>query len=73
MLVASANNTVVDNELSLNDQIGVAIGEELLPSNGNRVEHNTIDEGGGGFSIIDSTGNRDPRQRRPRRARPGRR
>ena len=56
-LIGSANNVIADNELTANDQMGIVLGEELLPSNGNRVERNQINEGGGGISIIDSANN----------------
>ena len=57
VLFASANNTVIDNEISLSSQMAVSIGEELLPSNNNVIKRNTISDGGGGVSIIDSSGN----------------
>ena len=49
---SSSSNTLDDNVGA-----GIAVGEELLPSNDNRVERNTITGGGGGIIVIDSTGN----------------
>ncbi len=57
VLIASPANYIAHNELNANDQSAVILGEELLPSNGNTVEHNTVSEGGGGFMVVDSTEN----------------
>jgi parallel beta-helix repeat protein len=51
------DNVVADNELLTNLGGGVSVGEELIPSNNNRVEHNIIeDSGGAGLAVNDSTG-----------------
>lgn len=55
-MVGGGNNTVADNSLSGNSGYGIAAGEELLPSNNNLIERNTISEGQGGILVADSTG-----------------
>ena len=49
-------NTLVANNMEDNPG-GVAIGEELLPSNDNLIERNTIVGHSGGIGVIDSVGN----------------
>ena len=50
-----ASHVISENVLTLNAE-GVAVGEELLPSDGNRVERNTIEgSGGAGLLVADSS------------------
>ena len=52
-------NTIVRNVLESNGGAGIAVGAELLPSNDNRVEENTVrGSNGPGIAVTDSTGNR---------------
>ena len=54
---ASSDNTVTGNDLNGNLD-GIAVGEELLPSNRNLIESNRIVDGlGTGVSVIDSVDN----------------
>jgi CSLREA domain-containing protein len=57
VMVSGGDNSVVDNIFSTNGGFGIAAGEELLPSNNNRIERNTISGGQGGVSVVDSIGN----------------
>ena len=55
-LLGGGEHTVSENVLTLNGE-GIAVGEELLPSDDNRVERNTIEaSGGAGLSVADSSG-----------------
>ena len=56
-MMGSGNNTVRRQRADPERQAGIVVGEELMPSNSNRIERNTISEGGGGVSVIDSSGN----------------
>ena len=56
-MMGGGSNTIVNNNLSNNGGAGIGIGEELLPSNNNLVESNTISGGAGGILVADSTGN----------------
>lgn len=56
-MMGGGNNTVSGNSLVDNNGFGVVAGEELLPSNNNRIERNTIIGGQGGISVADSSGN----------------
>ena len=56
ILQGGRENVMTDNLLEDNKQ-GVMVGEELLPSNDNLVERNTIVGHSGGISVIDSIGN----------------
>jgi parallel beta-helix repeat protein len=57
LMVGGGNNTVSENTLWLNNGFGIAAGEELLPSNGNIIQRNTITDGQGGISVVDSLDN----------------
>ena len=51
------DNRVTGNVMTTNLGGGVLAGEELIPSNDNLVEGNTIEESGGpGIAVVDSTG-----------------
>ena len=51
------DNRVTGNTMTTNLGGGVLAGEELIPSNNNLVEGNTIEESGGpGIAVVDSTG-----------------
>ena len=55
-MIGGGEHTVTANVLTLNGE-GVAVGEELLPSDDNRIERNTIEaSGGAGLSVNDSSG-----------------
>ncbi len=55
-MIGGGDHVVSENVLTLNAE-GVSVGEELLPSDGNRVEHNTIEaSNGAGLVVVDSSG-----------------
>jgi CSLREA domain-containing protein len=56
-MMGGGNNTIADNSLTNNLGAAIGIGEELLPSNNNVVESNTVSGGAGGILVADSTGN----------------
>ena len=56
ILQGGRENVIADNNLEDNTG-GVMIGEELIPSNDNLFERNTITGHSGGVSVIDSVGN----------------
>jgi parallel beta-helix repeat protein len=56
MLQGGRENVLTENLLEDNKQ-GIMVGEELIPSNDNLVERNTIEGLSGGISVIDSVGN----------------
>jgi CSLREA domain-containing protein len=56
VMEGGGDNTVVDNSITNSLGFGIAAGAELLPSNNNLIKGNTISEGKGGISVIDSTG-----------------
>ena len=50
-------NTVTGNTLTNNNGYSIAVGADLIPSNDNRVEDNTVRGGTNGIAITESTGN----------------
>lgn len=57
VMVGGGNNSVVGNSLSANNGYGIAAGEDLLPSDNNLIERNTIMAGPGGIGVASSAGN----------------
>jgi parallel beta-helix repeat protein len=55
-LVGGGDNAVVGNTLTSNGNYAITVGEELLPSDGNLIEGNTIEQGSGGIIVADSGG-----------------
>ncbi len=50
-MIGGGNNVVTDNVLKDNGGFGIVAGEELLPSNNNLVQRNTIEGGQGGVMV----------------------
>ena len=73
LMMGGGGNFVSENELTDNSGLGIVAGEELLPSNDNRILSNAITQGQGGIAVVDSALNQVLVQRRIRhhRARPG--
>ena len=57
LMLGGGNNIVTDNNLLDNGGFGIGVGEELLPSNNNLIERNTVTGGQGGVLVADSTNN----------------
>jgi parallel beta-helix repeat protein/predicted outer membrane repeat protein len=57
-LEGADGNTVIGNQLSDNSEGGVAVGGDLLPSNNNLIEGNTILRGSAGITLLGSSQNR---------------
>jgi CSLREA domain-containing protein len=56
LMLGGGDNALVGNILANNNGYHIGVGEELLPSDNNLIEGNTIHEGPGGIIVADSSG-----------------